>query len=330
MDKLTNHEIQVLNRLNTETINMGFGKKFDEVVDKALLVCSRGTAVNAVSAEVVLAISAAVIHGETVTINNPSVAGVDVYEFLSDESQQKSDETNVAVDISAYTTQAVGTLTLVAQPTSGDTMTIGNKTYTFVPVGTDNANGEISVGSDLTEAQENIVAAVNGTDGFNVPHPAVYISEFDSGTNKCTITAYAGGSAGNNIDTAETFSSESNVFAEDTLLTGTDCSASNAVLALVAAVGEFDTQGVTAKDGDGDTVVFAATVAGSSGNAIQVATTLLNGSFANGVDSLVGGVDATIGSAGKILIDDSYLYCCTKDNSVSDKNWRRISWGQAY
>jgi hypothetical protein len=102
------------------------------------------------------------------------------------------------------------TLTLTDQPTSGDTMTIGDKAYTFVDAETADADGEISVGADLATAQTAIVAAVNGTDGVNTAHPDVTISTFAA--NIATITALVGGVLGNSISLAETFTANGNVF----------------------------------------------------------------------------------------------------------------------
>lgn len=306
MKLLTKNEIEVLNGLNIRTIEMRFGDRVQEIIRNLNADAVEGSPVNAVNAGKVLTISGVVKHAETVSINNPARAGVDVYEFLADAVQKKTLETNIAVDITAYAEKASGTLTIDTQPTSGDTATIGGKIYTFVPDGTDTADGEISIGIDLASAQANIVAAINGTDGVNTAHPLVYASTFN--TNVCTITALIGGTAGNAIGTTETFTAATNVFGAVTLETGTDCSAANAILALISAINTSDTQGVGAADGVGDTVEFTADVAGTSGNAIEIGETLTNGAFADNATKLSGGVDGTLGVKGESMIDALYIY----------------------
>lgn len=308
---------------------MGLGTKISEVITSinrfAADPSAEGTPVNAVNAAKALAVSGVVIAGETVTINNPVIAGTNVYEFVAGNAAAAG---NIAVDILASTVKATDNLTVDTQPTSGDTMTIGTKVYTFVPGGTANADGEISVGTSLATAQANIVAAINGTDNVNDPHPSVVAGVFAA--NASAITAKVGGAAGNSIATTETFTAASNIFSAAALATGADCTAANAITALVAAVTASDTQGVGAADGTGDTVDFTADVAGVSGNAIVIGETMANGAFAGDATALSGGVDGTVGLKGDTFIDATYLYKCVANNTVSGKNWRRISLGSAY
>ena len=89
-------------------------------------------------------------------------------------------------------------------------LTIGEKVYLpFVPVGTDNADGEVSVGEDLAGAKLALVAAINGKDDHNTAHPLVTAAEFGV-ADACVITAIVGGTAGDDIDTIETFTAGSN------------------------------------------------------------------------------------------------------------------------
>lgn len=293
----------------------------DTALQPGELTLVEGTPVNAVAASGTLTITGVVVDGETVTI------GDEVYEFCADDAQSLSEGSDYAVDITSYATKAQGTLTVDTQPTAGDTMTIGSKTYTFVPAGTANADGEISIGADLAAAQANIVAAINGTDGRNTAHTLVSAADFSS--NQCVITALVGGTAGNSIATTETFTAGSNVFDAATLGTttaGTDCSASNAATALVASI-TANSAIVTASADAGDVTVTAATK-GAAGNSIETTETMVNGSFGGG--ALSGGVDGTVGSQWELRVDSSYLYICIDDNTVADTNWRRISLGTAY
>lgn len=306
----------------------GFNTSIKALIEDVNNITVEGTPVNAANAGKVLTLTGVVIDGEKVTINNPEITGSDVYEFLADTEQTKTTSTNIAVNITANTTKASGTLTVDTQPISGNTMTIGTKVYTFVPVGTANADGEISIGADLAAAKLNIVAAINGTDAYNTAHPLVSAAAF--ATNDCVITAKVGGVAGDSIATTETFTAGTNIFASTTLGSGADCSATNAITALVAAITANDTQGVGAADGTGDTVELTADVAGVIGNAIIIGETLANGSFAGAATLLSGGIDGTVATVNTSMIDATYLYRCVADNAISGKNWRRVALGSAF
>lgn len=326
MNNLTATELKVLNNIsNVLNPNVNLGAIIENMI---LTHIRRGTPVNAVNATKTLTLVGVVIHGETITIDNPRKTGIDVYEFLADEAQEKTSASNIAVDITASVTAATGSLTMDTQPTSGDTVTIGTKTYTFVPVGTDTADGEVSIGENLAGAQAALVAAINGTDEINTKHTLVSASAFE--TNVMTLTALIGGTAANSIATTETFTAETNVFAAATLGSGADCSAANAITAFVAAITASDTQEVGGADGAGDTIVLTADVAGMSGNSIGIAETLANGSFAADAVFLSGGVDGTVAPDVQVLTDDTYIYLCIAENTVSGKNWRRFAYTGAF
>ena len=293
----------------------------DQINDDNTVPITTGTPVNAVNATKTLTISGVVLDGETVSI------GSDVYEF-SASTVLTVEEGNIPVDINSYTTKATGTLTVDTNPTVNNTMTIGEKVYTFVTDGTADTDGEINVESDLADTKLNIVAAIMGTDGINTPHPLVKCGSFV--LDVLTITAIIGGVAGNSIVTTETFSAESNIFGAGVLSTGADCTAPNAVTALALAITTSDTEGVGAVDGDNDTVVLTADVAGIAGNDITIAETITNGSFAGAATKLSGGVNGTVGEDGEIYKDSSYLYVAVSTNTISGKNWRKVSLGSAY
>jgi hypothetical protein len=286
----------------------------------------KGTPVNALNATNVLTLTGVVIDGQKVTINNPAFPGTDTYEFIADTALTKSNPANIVVDINSVTTKSTGSLTVGAQPTAGDTMTIGTKVYTFVAVGADNADGKISVGADLAGAKLAIVAAINATDTHSVAHSFVKAGAFVA--DVCTITAKVGGVAGDAVATTETFASASNFFGAATLGSGADCTATNAVTALVAAVEASDTQRVAAADGAGDTVVFTADIAGEDGNHIAASKVMTNGSFAG--TYFTRGVNGTIAVKETLMLDSTYLYVCVADNTHAGKNWRRISIGSAF
>jgi hypothetical protein len=233
-----------------------------------------------------LTIGGVVIHGETVTI------GSRVYEFVAGAAATGS---NVAVNIAASMAAAQGTLTIDTQPTALNTMTIGTRTYVFVANGTANAEGEISVGTNLATAQANIIAAINGTDSVNTANSLVTAAAFAA--NASVLTAKIEGTVGNSIVTTENFTAGTNVFDAATLGTttaGTDCSAANAITALVAAITADTSAVVTAVDGAGDTMVVTSKVTGTAGNAYASTETMANGAW--GAATLTGGVAAASGT----------------------------------
>ena len=320
MNKLNALELKVLNSISQRlNPHVTLGNKLQEIIG---CVGETGTPVNAVAATEILTISGVCVDGETLTI------GADVYELLADAAQTKTVSTNIAIDIMAKTTKASGTLTVDTKPTAGDTLTIGSKTYIFVPVGTANAAGEISIGADAAGAQANIVAAINGTDNVNAPHPSVTAAAFAA--NACAITALVGGTVGNAIATTETFTAGTNIFAAATLTTGADCTAANATTAIVAAITASDTQGVGAVKGTGSSVVLTAKTAGILGNTVAISKTMANAAFPEGVTKLSGGVDGTVATQMKFLVDATYLYVCLEGNTTAGKNWRRVALGSAY
>lgn len=280
-----------------------------------------GTPVNAVAAEAELEIDGVVVHGETVTI------GADVYEFVTDAAQSVSDPANIPVDIEGDTVKAQGTLTVDTQPAAGDAMIIGEKVYTFVPAGTANADGEVSIGTNLATAKTAIVAAINGTDGHNEPHPLVSAGTFAA--DACVITALIGGVAGNSIVTTETFTAGSNVFDAATLGTttaGVDCVLGDAAAALVAAITASGTEPVTAVVEAG-VVTVTADVRGAAANDIALDEDMANGAWDGA--NMAGGVDGTPGEQWEVAVDASYLYVCTAANDETGANWRRFT-GASY
>jgi hypothetical protein len=115
---------------------------------------------------------------------------------------------------------ATGTLTIDTNPTLGDVFKIGTTQYTIVAEAAFNAAGEIVQGANVEATQANIVSAINGTDGINITHPLVTISDFAD--NVAVVTALVAGAAGNTIDTITQFTAGTNVFSAATLAGGYD------------------------------------------------------------------------------------------------------------
>lgn len=285
-----------------------------DLVDQPAAV---GTPVNAVAATMDLDVTGVVIDGETVSL------GDDDYEFLTDAALTLTDPANLVVDITGGATGSVVTLTIDTQVVAGDTMTIEGKVYTFVPDGTANADGEVDVGTDLASCKLAIVAAINGSDGHNVPHAEVSIAAFQ--TNDAVLTVLIGGTAGDATTSTETFTAGGNIFSGATFASGVDCIAATAITAFVAAVTALDTEGVGAVDGSGDVVELTADVAGVIGNAIVLAETCANAAFTAAAVLMTGGVDGTVGEAGALLMDSSYIYVALAENTIADANWVRAA-----
>ena len=317
MNNLTPTEQRVMNNVTREkNPNVSLGDVLFALIASQV---EEGTPVNATSAWARLGLTGVVVDGETVSI------GEDTYEFVADVAKTTAPG-NIAVDIQADTTASTGTLSMATQPTSGDTVTIGEKVYIFVPVGTDTADGEVSIGADVAGAQANLVAAINGTDDFNLPHPLVRAADFVA--NDLVITAVVGGTAGNSIATTETFTASGNAFAAATLGSGSDCTEENAAIALISAINANDTQGVGAEAYGVASIDLTANTAGSAGNDIQVSTTIANAGFSAAATNLTGGADGTVSTGIKFMIDESNLYVSVGPNTAADSNWRAIELGE--
>ena len=77
---------------------------------------------------------------------------------------------------------------------------------------------------------------------------------------------------------------------------------------------------VIASAGAGDTMTLTARVVGKAGNSITTASNIVAGSW--GAATLTGGVDATEGSAGDMMVDDSKIYVAVANVSkTSTSGW---------
>jgi len=322
MNNLTNSELKIMNNLTmVHDLDVRLGDKIQEVInnispDWIENIIKEGTPENAKSAEAVLTISGVVIDGETVTVGN------DVFEFAADEELTVS-EGHIPIDIFADAVGSYNSLTMDTQPTSGDTVKIGDKTYIFVPVGTDTADGEVSIGVDKVEAQANLVAAINGTDGISFSHPLVSIGDFTA--DVATVTALVGGVSGDLIETTETFTALTNIFSNGTLDNGVDCTDEKAATAFANAITNLGTEGIIGTVGISCDTVEMIAPTGAAGNDIPVSTTMDNASFGVDVDFMSGGKDGTIASGIQFMIDDTNIYVSIGENTVTGTNWRKIA-----
>lgn len=100
---------------------------------------------------------------------------------------------------------AGGTITVTAQPTDGETVTIGSRTYTFKASLTGAAN-EIAIGADTNATADNLKRAINdeGIEGTNYGAGTAIHADVTASvsTNIVTVTAKVKGAAGNSISLA--------------------------------------------------------------------------------------------------------------------------------
>jgi hypothetical protein len=122
-------------------------------------------------------------------------------------------------------TQATGTLTLVANVTDGDTVTIGGKVYTFEAALT-NVDGHVDIGATASDTLDNLIAAINLGAGSGTAyaaattlHPSVRAAA-GAGDTMVVTAKVAVGAAGNSIATTETLTNAGNVWAAATLTGG--------------------------------------------------------------------------------------------------------------
>ena len=142
-----------------------------------------------------------------------------------------------------YMTRATGALSLGANPTAGDSFTIGADTYTYTA--SPAAPLDIGLGATLPATRMNTYAAMVAADGLNSPPTDVEVIAIDPSAiapptvdafgnwtslppwagmtagdpSAIPITALAAGPAGN-VATTSDFTSAANGFAADTLLYG--------------------------------------------------------------------------------------------------------------
>jgi len=105
---------------------------------------------------------------------------------------------------------ATNVLTMVVNPTTNDTVTIGTDVYTFVT----NAvlDGDVLIGANVTNTQVSLVVAIDSL---------ITLGSFDT-NNVSIITAVTGGQMANLIAATESFTSVSNFFTDSNMIGGVD------------------------------------------------------------------------------------------------------------
>ncbi len=277
---------------------------------------------SAVAGTGVLTISGVVDDTETVTI------GTEVYEFDTSGTVTGG---RIAVDISSYAVAAQGTLTFTGAPAHSESFAVDGVTWTFKSDGTAGGSGVIDIssytvkgsavlsfGGSVADAQTvtinsrvyefdtnssitgDVAVDVSGgatkdlagaalANAINADGSAVVTAEYNAAANELTVTAKAGGTVGN-YTTAE---NATNLSWSGNLTGGTNCTAANAVIAIVA---DFDSATVTAAAGAGTTVIFTAVAAGAPGSLLTFTKSITNASV-DGAGTLGGTTEGTSCSA---------------------------------
>lgn len=124
--------------------------------------------------------------------------------------------------IEASLVAAEGVFTFEAIPTSGETMTLGSETYTYVNAFSTVATNEILIGADIDETITNTIAAVNGGAGEGTIYGTGTTANADIAaltflSPQFKVQAQTPGAAGNSLATTETMA---NGYFDDVTLTG--------------------------------------------------------------------------------------------------------------
>jgi len=192
--------------------------------------------------------------GSNTTYNNNQVFTNQLTSvFLSDGSQVDSADPTISVTIPTLSAEslglssyATGTLDLTSNPNAGNTVQIGQQTYTFVNSGSANAAGEVALGTNVQETLQNLQNAVNGT---GTASPGTYgvgtsanadaqITSVNGGS--AVVQALAAGSAGNNVQLITNLSSAGGTSGAD-LAGATNATNNTATLTLNAQPGVLTT-----------------------------------------------------------------------------------------
>jgi len=209
---------------------------------------------------------------------------------------------------------------------------------------------DVVVGGSAELSIDALVAAVNNAAGEGTTYATGTLIHADitgskTAANIFTATAKVAGEAGNSLASTETMTNAS--WGTTTLLGGegievandvlrgvsAEASIDNLVAAINGAAGAGTTYGtgtvanasITSVKTDTDKVTATAKVKGTSGNAIALAETLANASWAGGAVFMTGGVDGTVGVANETCADGTNLYHCLATNTIADANWRKIT-----
>lgn len=228
------------------------------------------------------------------------------------------------VDITPYADKAVGTITLSSTgPVADETFVVGATTYTFKAVAA--AAGQITLGDNLVETVNNIIAAINGTDGLNTANASATAA--GGGGAIVVVTAKVGGVASDAIVFTEACTNTA--MNGSGTLGGTTAGANPSVAevcdAIVAALLIYGPSGSGEVPFSGSDITTAAlinsTVLGAGPNAYP-----LYDDFAGTLVQSQAGVSGTPGVRGATMDDAANIYILrTANDDTQNYVWRKVA-----
>jgi hypothetical protein len=191
------------------------------------------------------------------------------------------------------TTKATGTLTLNAQPSPGDVITLGTFSYTYKSAVSETAN-QILISSGASGSLANTISnTINAITTGGTTNPNYYTSGSNTSAsaaagagNTVLVTAYASGTAGNAVVTTGSFTSPANSWGAPALSGGAVASGTSTICVLPPNGGSYV---FTAADVLclGGTLTAAPSVAIQSGGATVLSGTVaLTGTTPNSISHI--------------------------------------------
>lgn len=141
--------------------------------------------------------------------------------YLTTNAEDFQDDTFISADFPF----ADARLTLAANPTANDTVTVGTQTYTFVASLT--TADDVLIGATADDSLDNLAAAINQSTGEGTLYGTGTVANTDAsaeslGGQQMDATARTQGAAGNSIASTETFTDSGNVWDAATFTGGAD------------------------------------------------------------------------------------------------------------
>jgi len=237
--------------------------------------------------------------GSNTTYNNNQVFnGSPLSVFLSDGSTTDAVDPNISVNMPNLTATSIGlgdfatgTLTMTANPATGDSVTIGGTTYNFVTAPA--AAGDVLIGTasgsaGITQTLQNLKNAVNGGPGAGVTYIAAptEIGTATGANPSADIVSVTGGSAIIQALTAGSGAAATGTAGNANYVPATG----NNIVATVVSAGSSAT--ITNPTG------VAGTLTGGNGNALDLNSTTDAAAALTAIDGAISSVAATRGAIG--------------------------------
>lgn len=263
------------------------------------------------------------------------------------------DETSAAwdlVDQASTTNIDDGAITMAKLADLANNLIIGRVAGTTgVPKGL--SATEVRTLLNVADGANNYVHPNHTGDVTSVADGATVLAKLPTGTpvnavaSRGTLTVTGGGTQIANNDTVTidvkvyTFKTALTPTEGEVLIGVSDTTALANLLAAINHTGTPDTDykcaavhpTVTGISSNATTLIVEAKTKGVAGNSIastEVAAQLSWDAVTLG--TTVAGVDGTVGTQWKPMVDTSYLYVAIATNTIADANWRRVALGNVY